>query len=391
MTVTTNDQRSLWREFKKCRRLRRWESVPVLKLLPKGRTLYVCKRCKSTNVFGIVCLWCTDSCEVVPAIGPVVRRRVSAPQLLSEEQKEQLRGIECRLTQMSISGSLVTAGDFTEPPDARRKRHRDAKVYSVEMLPAEECDKTADMYLQAVLEPEMLHRHGTRLIPSISMVTFSTNTLPESHGTPPRTLTSSLSAAAVNPGRTLRRKQRRSILRQRSSCSLRRKALSVPSHKRSQSELGRRTLTPIPQDHLDVPLGHTSRPLYTAIRKNMSRPTTPTRAPSPPFPDLASRGSRSLDLPTSYSASLLTSDSRYPSSYRSVPRTGYSLSGEVEMRMALAKSHTDDGICGSSSGYKFRDSVSSDFKTRRVGESGSMKGTVKRIRKGLKDLMTFRV
>jgi len=88
-------------------------------------------------------------------------------------------------------------------------------------------------------------------------------------------------APSVLSQRTLRRKQRIGVLQRRSSCSLRKRStpsLSKASSRRVESTVApmARPSTPTSQASATlIPLGHPQRPLYTAIRKNMSRPPIP--------------------------------------------------------------------------------------------------------------------
>lgn len=165
------------------------------------------------------------------------------------------------------------------------------------------------------------------------------------------------------------------------------------------------SLNPPPQssvtfDNNTVRLGHPSRPYYTAIRKNMSpasihssgsRPTSPhsvlSRASSPApsssllTPNPASFLDISLDdtdnLPLSFTLTPPPSgrfshrqSHSLPSFAFAAQKSGFSVSGETEMRMTLAMEGSTDG------GYKFRDN-----------EKKTLKGHVKKMSKELKDLI----
>lgn len=252
------------------------------------------------------------------------------------------------------------------------------------------------MYVQALADSDTFLPQGPRFIPSISMYPYAASRQEDNN---PDT-----SARTLSPTRTLRRKQRLSMLRQRSSCSLRRKAMLGPtSRKHSHNDLTRslahrpsRSRAPIalsvpaPLGN-EFPLGHPSRPLYTAIRKNMSRPGTPSPSrpttPSPPLADIYERGTRSLDLPSPPRMdSLLMSGSMIPLSFSTMPCDGFSLSGEIEMRMALARSQTDEGVTPP---YQFRHRPKDSPK--RMDAADTIKLKVKKIRKSLKDLITIHI
>ncbi|KAJ7579022.1 hypothetical protein C8J56DRAFT_1030456 [Mycena floridula] len=114
-------------------------------------------------------------------------------------------------------------------------------------------------------------------------------------------------------------------------------------------------------------LGCPSRPYYTAIRKNMSSPS-PSRAPSPtlsPPPDSSSLYSKEFFIDTSsalLSPPLFSGSTQSHSSPRSRlygpfsgKSSGFSVSGETEMRMLLAKDTGRDHQNGS--GYKFKETT----------------------------------
>ncbi len=129
----------------------------------------------------------------------------------------------------------------------------------------------------------------------------------------------------------------------------------------------------------EPPLGHPTRPLYTAIRKGMSRP----RSPPPALLNLGDGrggvegGRRSLNV--------------IPAPSVSPTASGFSLSGEVELRLALAKerretSLSDDGNdCATT--YRVCASASAISIDGRKKEQGSVRGKVKKIGKGLKELV----
>jgi len=152
-----------------------------------------------------------------------------------------------------------------------------------------------------------------------------------------------------------------------------------------------------------VRLGHPSRPYYSAIRKSMSRPNSPLGdSMDPPRPASMALPSRvSSPAPTSFGYLPHTFDdtddedafippptSRRPSSSRfsvglggftspaSTLHSGSSVSGEMEMRMALAalarESHQPD----------------SSFQFQETGKMhASVSWRVRRLGKGLKDLV----
>lgn len=142
-----------------------------------------------------------------------------------------------------------------------------------------------------------------------------------------------------------------------------------------------------------VRIGHPSRPYYTVIRKNMSRPSTAghpsslARTPSPILSDYdyAPRATRSLDCGERVSMQF-GRDSRPMSMVlpgQVVPvnlYSGFSLSGETEMRMNLARWRKEDGP-----------DEPGDYLFKETGHRGKgIKGRVRKLGKGLRDLVLGR-
>lgn len=230
----------------------------------------------------------------------------------------------------------------------------------------------------------------------------------------PSLMHSSSSLSLSPPQRTLRRKQRMTLLKQKSSRSLRAHAsaplLNINRNRDSSTGNGTRLLAqpvpthvstpvpsltpmPIPQAPPTVRLGHPSRPYYTAIRPNMSRPNSPSprtspstsRAPSPSF-------SRT-------SAHILHAPNLAQSSFRSsYPNTGFSLSGETELRMRLARFRSASGVEDAShdaepSEYRFREMPAGNGKVRSPGKgsrSAKFGGKMKRFGMGILELVLGR-
>ena len=111
--------------------------------MPHGRVLFECDHCHFVNLFGTLCLWCAHSCTPQPSLGTEVRRRASQPHLLNDRQKEQLRRMDAP-RQASPTGCMSVPEQRQlhfadlEAPEERRKRHRDAKVFSVEVVEKDE-------------------------------------------------------------------------------------------------------------------------------------------------------------------------------------------------------------------------------------------------------------
>lgn len=142
-----------------------------------------------------------------------------------------------------------------------------------------------------------------------------------------------------------------------------------------------------------VRIGHPSRPYYTAIRKNMSRPSTPghpsslprTPSPIPSDYDCAPRATKSLDCGERVSVqfgrgsrpmSMVIPGQAVPVNLYS----GFSLSGETEMRMNLARWRKEDGP-----------DEPGDYLFKETGHRGKgIKCRVRKLGKGLRDLVLGR-
>ncbi|KAH7907710.1 hypothetical protein BJ138DRAFT_1159480 [Hygrophoropsis aurantiaca] len=269
---------------------------------------------------------------------------------------------------------------------------------------------------------------------------------------------SALSSASSldSPKRILRRKERMPLLKRNSS-------QSPCSRTRTPSPLAQYTSCG-PSNHADAPssredptrssqflstasitgfdpparLGHPSRPYYSAIRKNMSRPTSPTspvhsrptspglpasrpispvhpssRAASPGFPEspvysrpsrtaspvfpeddyeFIPRATKSLDCarPLEYSERTRPMSMEYaytrPTSMEytrplSPPFSGFSLSGETELRMALAKLRHEDAL------DEMHQYVYHETHVQRGRGKVRMKDKVKKLGQGLRGLV----
>ncbi|PIL35626.1 hypothetical protein GSI_02354 [Ganoderma sinense ZZ0214-1] len=245
---------------------------------------------------------------------------------------------------------------------------------------------------------------------------------------PPSKLSAPLSPTSHSSTPCLRHKRRMPALRQRSSCHLRRRSTSSVSSCRRETgnfsspassprpktattatsppgspqpktvrsiRFGSPSPGPSPGPVLDeIPLGHPQRPLYTAIRKNMSRPESPTpsAAASASFDfHVYERGTRSLDIddaPPALRYGSLARASQLAIAYNTAAArpalfgtaTGFSVSGETEMRMDLARSRSMDGVPGD---FAFREGK----RGRQEGASTSVKARVKSLGKTLKGLL----
>lgn len=240
---------------------------------------------------------------------------------------------------------------------------------------------------------------------SVTSVLIEASSTPRSTGSVdmsdrgPMQSTSSISSSQCSPKRGLRRTQNMTLLPRGSSLSPRSRSPLRESYPTSAVEPRQSlalSLTPS-HDH-DAPpvrLGHPSRPYYSAIRKDMSRPTSPvfsiatprTPSPIPSHVDYAPRETKSLDCGDrsgiQYARELrpmsMVLSGRPPTS--PVAHSGCSLSGEMELRMNLARWRREDAP-GEPGGYHFRETSRSP--------KMSMKGRVKQLGKGLKELVLGR-
>lgn len=186
--------------------------------------------------------------------------------------------------------------------------------------------------------------------------------------------------------RTLRRKQRIAALRKRSSRSLRKHAMPILSKTGSrrtddceqvvtvQAFLPSRS--PSPATVPLIPLGHPERPLYTAIRKNMSpppglnQPRSDVGHGSSLHTVLLERGARSLDMPRP--ATLGRSYRQHQPIPPSDWTSGCSLTGEAELRPDLIRCRSADVVTQ---------------RSREVNLGGVVREKVKNFGKGLKELL----
>ena len=208
------------------------------------------------------------------------------------------------------------------------------------------------------------------------------------HSRPDSTLEDSKSIGASSTSttsqRTLRRKQRIAALRKRSSRSLRKHSMPILSKACSrrtdeceqvvtvQAFLPSRSPSPAPVPL--IPLGHPERPLYSAIRKNMSSPPglNPSRSGhgSSLHTVLLERGARSLDMPRP--ATLGRSYRQHQPIPPSDWTAGCSLTGEAELRPDLIRCRSADVVT---------------HRPREVNLGGVVREKVKNLGKGLKELL----
>ena len=216
----------------------------------------------------------------------------------------------------------------------------------------------------------------------------------------------SVSSSQCSPDHKLRRKKRMPLLKSMSSFSFRSQSQqSFDGHSESPiphaTQAPRVALTPSPaHSPLRTPvsaeppvrIGHPNRPYYTVIRKNMSRPGTPvfpqrTASPIPKSDyDYAPRATKSLDCgertPARFSLDSRPMSMVMPGQANLVNAySGFSLSGETEMRMNLARWRKEDAP-----------DEPGDYLFKETGRCrhGMLKGRVKKFGKGLRDLVLGR-
>ena len=227
---------------------------------------------------------------------------------------------------------------------------------------------------------------------------------------------------ALGSQRTLRRKKRFSLSRQRSiGASLRSRsgfrlsnfATSEPvpptplNSPEAPSQLAYPAPTPLPTMERilgAVPLGHPTRPFYTAIRRvspynnalAMADSNLPSRASTPASETtIAHPRARSLDLQPSMDFEGEDHISRYFSrpyavDLSSCAVTGCSFSGEIELRMALARRNTIGGSAAHPE-YRFEYPQTATKESAMAQKRGSgVKLRVKKIGQGLRNLVLLR-
>ncbi|KAI0714272.1 hypothetical protein C8T65DRAFT_717667 [Cerioporus squamosus] len=457
--------RILLREFRRrSRQPKRWDSLPCLHVAPENRPLYVCPKCNFPNLISSLCPWCFGTCDVA-TLAVVIPRRLSSPALLTDAQKMQLARIERQACGTPLSrgggqlpfvatsspGPLATrvstpdGASQAEPHDDKdsddvRRRHRNAVLYSAtDVVATATSDTTLQPFLDQIAAVHSQNRERERRSvfssvttppssvrttrppssrASLTRTTFIrmsvrdgdlTNTSEPHSYAPESPSPPSPSPSSLPNSPCIRRKRRMSVLRQRSSCSLRRRATTssvstfrrdgaasppVSPRPKTATSFTIRFGSPAPGASTDsIPLGHPQRPLYTAIRKNMTRPESPSPPPTGARPSFDAafqcqtvvyeRQTRSLDIETPRFRSLSRashlamgggSASYTRPSMFSGGRAGFSVSGETEMRMDLARSRSMDG-------------APSDYAYRERPQDASVKAKMKSFGKTLKSLL----
>ena len=198
---------------------------------------------------------------------------------------------------------------------------------------------------------------------------------------------SSSSCTHDTPRPMLRRKRRMSYIRARFSTHL----PSDLSVKSCPDPVREKTLPDLPSEQpaYVAPLGHPTRPYYNAIRKNSSQSTTQIPFPRSPTPSPSLGAGSSVfmhstltilldpdfdDVPASFGRPAERQAS--PGRFHSHPGRGFSLSGETELRMALAAQRS---VPGDQAEYVFAEN-------HKIGSVGRLK----KLGQGIKQLVLRR-
>ncbi|KZT07603.1 uncharacterized protein LAESUDRAFT_724568 [Laetiporus sulphureus 93-53] len=391
--------RMLWRNYNWDKRIARWESLPCLRLQP-NRDLFNCQRCGFTNVLGFTCTWCSGLCDIVRVARSavaLVRRRASTPSLLSAAQKTRVDRMGRQRAHVVLSNrperhlspiedsqiqlSANTVSQHSTKTLLRRNRRR-AAIYSATDVVATS-DLELQPYLRRLTDMFWTDEQPAAIAPSDCSSTRGASEVGLQAGNIESTESESVASTGTFSQRTLRRKQRMSVLRQRSSRSLRKRSsctLSTASSRRGenpQAIVMQSASSSVAFAPVQVPLGHPHRPLYTAIRKNMASPSIPD-VPIPAIDCTAlhatpyDRTVKSLDIPRS------TAVVRH---YAFIPASdwtaGCSLTGEAELRMDLERCRSAEAI-------------PIQYTEGEARRGRAVKEKVRNLRKGLKGLLTKR-
>ncbi|KAI0048195.1 hypothetical protein FA95DRAFT_1558213 [Auriscalpium vulgare] len=352
--------RALCRDWK-CRKqnLSRSTSLPKLSLIPVGRPLFTCLRCGSLNIYVPLCLWCAwtspDAArDFEAAIARVRPRRISSPVHIRDIRASQ-RSHEPPL------GPLAQAAQESGVPTA-------TPSLVVTTQPDSRHTKAKPLRRRPNLKPLTIHQPACPTFAPLCIGPSHPASAPalqpnfhDEASLPP------LYNMSSTPTHALRRKQRHTVLRKKSSRSLRSRAsiatlhsdrtvtiapiLQFPPHPRSESVPPPATIA-LPPEPIgmtsnstsvlvpsvdSVRLGTPSRPYYTAIRRNMS--------PSPtPYLDVTSIQPNRVHSPAP------------PRGSSPLPIHGHfqgSLSGEMEQHMALAARRSEESETGTLNEFSF--------------------------------------
>ncbi|KAI0258366.1 hypothetical protein BC834DRAFT_911822 [Gloeopeniophorella convolvens] len=351
-------------------------SLPVLQLVPANRPLFTCHRCGFANRFIPLCLWCSwtspEATAEFESAMPRRSRRITGPSKFvwktgNPRDREERRSRESP-TSASVPGRPLTSG----PPVATSASGR--RTDSASAIKVQD-DRRAVVTATAIGRGDPMadrpsaagQRRGSPDMSAVAPLQYSTTTTAFFSSSSPNAAVMSVQVThttmhptslppLVTTPRTLRRKHHMTFPRQKSVRSLR--------HRASATSLSPQ---PAPAAPPVTRLGHPSRPYYTAIRPHLtpatfSRPSTPARQSTPePAPPL-SEGDR-LTAPSPPPGR--------PSFEFGRPRrsttSGWSLSGEMELQIALSQRREEE--------------------ERGADKRGSVARGVRRIGAGLRNLL----
>ncbi|KAN0138801.1 hypothetical protein V8E53_003189 [Lactarius tabidus] len=347
--------RFLRREWKRYKpHLAKSTSLPELELVPANRPLFTCKRCGFSNVYIPLCLWCTwtspDTAAAFKAATPRRSRHISSPSKtvwkagtrnsMHDDQRSRAPPVTFARPKAVLRPSVTT--DAPDNPTKSAPAAQPDVPYdqspvvraTAGALRGSDADhprKPSSLRIRRGLPAANVVVPSGYPIMTTTIISGSPCATPMSgdikHAAHPFSLPPLLSL----PTRTLRRKHHMTFPGEKSTRSLRSRVLDVPPP------------LPTPVSPITpIRLGHPSRPYYTAIRPHLnhrvtvSRPNTPTTPSSAPSPVTPADKGQSLS-PTSQGR---------PSFEFSRPRrsttSGWSLSGEIELRIALSQRREEE-------------------------------------------------
>ncbi|KAH8984648.1 hypothetical protein EDB86DRAFT_2833464 [Lactarius hatsudake] len=322
-----------------------------LDLVPANRPLFTCERCGFSNVYIPLCLWCTwtspDATSAFKAATPRRSRRISSP---SNPSKAARKADACSLRRedrqiqappMTPSGPKasfrpsVTTDALENPakpapaakPDVQSDQNRVVRATggALRSSDADHPRKPSALRIRRGL-PAVTVVVPTRypIMTTTIVSPGSPHTAPVSGDVKHATHPFSLPSLLTPPTRTLRRKHHMTFPDEKSKRSLRSRVLDVPPP------------LPTPVSPSTVLYGHSSSPQQWGKCFASRYTTTPSSAPSPVTP--AEKGQ-----------SLSSSPQGRPSFEFTRPRrsttSGWSLSGEIELRIALSQRREgEDGV-----------------------------------------------
>lgn len=345
--------RFLRREWKRYKpHLAKSTSSPELELVPANRPLFTCERCGFSNVYIPLCLWCTwtspDATSAFKDATPRRSRRISSPSRVvwkAETGSSRREDRRTRALPMAPSGpkagfrpSVTTDAlvDFAKSALAAQPGVQSDQKPTARATGGALCNSNADhprkptalrirrgLPAASVVVPSRYPIMTTTIVSS-----GSPRNAPVSGGVKHAAHPFSLPPLLSPPTRILRRKHHMTFPGEKST---RTRVLEVPPPQPTPVS----PVTP-------VRLGHPSRPYYTAIRPHLNNgvtisrpntPTTPSSVPSPVTP--ADKGQSLSSTPPGRPSFEFTRPRRSTTS-------GWSLSGEIELRIALSQRREEE-------------------------------------------------